>query len=250
MGGRERDAEVRSGQDHRRGAGFGRKPVHRLQLHHLVAQRADDPPAAGCGARGHRRRADDDHPLGDRELRRAQKPEPRRQAVEHPGLGGREQRQRDDPHRLLRVVGTVAQPHHRGAHQLQPAERRVDEARRGLAQHHREHGHHRRRHEEPDHRRTEHRQHHLRPQPDARAVRRNLRPVQHPPVAARGRDRRPAQPADQRMARAGRQPQPPRQQVPHDRRQQRGEHRRQRDDVGVHQPGPDRGRHAHPDQRA
>ena len=51
--------------DDRRGGGLGGEPVDRLELHHPVAHRVHDPPAADGGAEGDRGRRDDDDPQRD-----------------------------------------------------------------------------------------------------------------------------------------------------------------------------------------
>ena len=50
MGGRDREAEVRGAEQHRRGGGLGGEALHGRELHQPHAERADDALAAGIGA--------------------------------------------------------------------------------------------------------------------------------------------------------------------------------------------------------
>ena len=65
----------------------------------------------------------------------SQEAQPPRQVVERAAGRGGEQGQGDDAHRLLRVVGAVAEAHQRGADQLQAAEDHVHAVRPPVAQH-------------------------------------------------------------------------------------------------------------------
>src|SRR5205807_1276703 len=100
VGGGQRVAETGRQQDDRSGGGLSRHALRRLDLHQALAQGADHPPAADVGAEADRYRAGDDDPE-----RRGR-------------VGGqravRDQGQRDDAHRLLRVVRAVRQGHHGG----------------------------------------------------------------------------------------------------------------------------------------
>ena len=62
VGGREREAEVGRGEDHRRARALGREALRRVHLDDPGAGGADDPPAAAVGAERDRGRRGDDHP--------------------------------------------------------------------------------------------------------------------------------------------------------------------------------------------
>ena len=94
LGRRERIAEVRRGEDHRRAGALGGEALGGVHLDDPRAHRPDDPPAAGVGAERDRRGRRDHDP------------------GRHAGVLGAEvavgdQRQGDHAHRLLGVVGAV-----------------------------------------------------------------------------------------------------------------------------------------------
>ena len=82
---------MRRPPEDRRARRLGGEPLRRVDLRDALTERLDDAPAARVGARRHRERRRSDHP-GRRSVEiRAQ-------------VAGRDQRERDDPHRLLGVV--------------------------------------------------------------------------------------------------------------------------------------------------
>ena len=115
--GRDGEAEVRRRPEDRRARGLGREALRRVDLRDPRAEGADDPPAAGVGSRRHRQRRGRDHP-GRR---------PREVGVEVPG---RDERERDDAHRLLRVVRAVGEGDEAAGDELAAAEVAVDLGRR------------------------------------------------------------------------------------------------------------------------
>src|SRR3954447_4991334 len=107
LGGRHRHPEM-GGPEQDRGAGGPRRdPVDRLKLGDPLAHRPHDPPPADGRARRQRRGGHDDHP---------------RRHLDLGNDAGGEQRQRDDAHRLLRVVGSVGERHECGREDLEPPE--------------------------------------------------------------------------------------------------------------------------------
>ena len=229
MGGGQRVAEAGRQQDDRGGGGLGRHALRRLDLHQALAQGADHPPAADVGAEADRYRAGDDDPE-----RRGR-------------VGGqravRDQGQRDDAHRLLRVVRAVRQGHHGGRADLPDPEAVVaapgGEAAADPV-------------EQPgagrgDQHRDDRRQHGREDNLGDQAV-----PLDR--LAARGGQHRADHPADQRLRRARRDPEEPGEQVPNDRADQAvargqgdgrhddGGHHGQRHQLGVYQAAGDRGR--------
>src|SRR4051812_18945338 len=84
-----------------------RETVNGLELGDPLTHRAHDPPAPDGSAGGQRRRRDDDHPRRDLDL--------------GDDAGG-EQREGDDAHGLLGVVGSVGECHERGREDLEPPE--------------------------------------------------------------------------------------------------------------------------------
>ena len=97
VGGGEREADVRGREDHRRAGALGREALGRVHLDDAAAHRPDDPPAARrrCRARS-RSRPTTTTQFGVVGVARG------RCAVG-------DQRERDDAHRLLRVVGAVGE---------------------------------------------------------------------------------------------------------------------------------------------
>ena len=129
--------------------------MHGLQFHHFVTEGADDPPAAGRRARGHRQRAGDDDPrrhtlafhidrrghVAELEPRREPRDEmiadaeirgigarlgdeptgPAGDVGEEALRGRRHEREGDDAHALRGVIHPVAETHVGGAGELEPA---------------------------------------------------------------------------------------------------------------------------------
>src|ERR1035441_8162595 len=62
VGGGDGHPEMRGSEQHARTGGFRREAVNGMELHHFVAERLDDSPAAGGGAGAHGQRAEN----GDR----------------------------------------------------------------------------------------------------------------------------------------------------------------------------------------
>ena len=106
--------EVRGDEDHRRRCWSRRRSPAGLDVADALAEGLDDPPAAHVGAQRDRQAGGEDHPE-----RRAR-------------VGGQrtrgDQGERDDAHRLLRVVGAVGQRDHRGGHDLAEFEALLDGA--------------------------------------------------------------------------------------------------------------------------
>ena len=111
VGGRQRHARGAGAQDDRGRRCLGGEALRRLDLDQTLAERADDAPAADVGAEADGERAAED--------------DPERQAVLLHVAGqvaGGDERERDDAHRLLGVVGAVRQRDQRGGRDLAPAE--------------------------------------------------------------------------------------------------------------------------------
>ena len=112
MRGRKWNAvKTRTLNDERSGC-LRRETMHRLQFHHAVTERANNPPATRSSSRRHRRGAYDLYPHRDvPENRRVQKLQPRGQMLEAACLGRGKERKRNDAHCFLRVVGAVTVRH-------------------------------------------------------------------------------------------------------------------------------------------
>ena len=141
VGGGKRDTVIAGYLNDDRGGRLGGESVDRLQLHHFVAERANDAPAARGCARGHRRRAQEDDPRRHLELRRDQELKSRRKMREGAAARAGEKGERDDAHGFLRVVRPVAVRHPGRAHELELAKNSVDEVRSKTMQHHNQHEH-------------------------------------------------------------------------------------------------------------
>ena len=133
-------------------------------------------------------------------------------------ISARHQRARDDAHRLLRVVGAVHQAVGRGGDQLQPAEPAIDARGRRVAEDPVDRRHHDQPDDEADERRDDDEDQRLGPAGDDDGA------------EARLGDGRAGVAAEQRVRRARRQPEVPRDQVPRDRADQAGEDHRVRHD--------------------
>ena len=117
VGRRDGVAEM-GGRPEDRGAGrLGREALRRVDLRDPRPEGADDPPAAGIRPGRHRERGGDDHP-GRR---------PREVGVE---VTRGDERERDDAHRLLRVVRAVREGDEATGDELAAAEDAVDLRRR------------------------------------------------------------------------------------------------------------------------
>jgi len=225
VGGGKRDAVIARDLDDNGGARLSGESVDRLKLDHFVTKRANDSPAPRCRAGSHGGGAKNDDPFRDNEIRGIQEMKDRWQVFENAALRPGEKREGDDAHGLLRVVRPVAVRHPRGADQLQFAENGMDEMRRERAQNKKQQAHQNRTEQEPDHRRREHRHDDFRGEAAA--------PFQDRPIAVRGGERRAAQAADERVAGTGRQPEPPRDEIPDDRAEKRAQHGLHVDDLRV-----------------
>ena len=104
----------RGADEHERPGGLRAEAADRAQPGDPHAHRLDDPPAAGQRPQPDRRVRGQDDPQGDGELRSE--------------VAGGEEEARDDPHRLLGVVGAVPQAVEGGRHELEPPEEPVDPA--------------------------------------------------------------------------------------------------------------------------
>ena len=211
----------------RRAGGLRGEALRRVDLRDALAEGPDDPPAAGVGARAHRERRRRDHP-GRR---------PSKSGLE---VARGDERERDDPHRLLRVVRPVRERDERrprrAAARRKPRFTFVGDRRAMI-------------------------QVITRISTNAIATPRNgatsdgistlsLIPPHCTTSAPAGRHRRADHPADQRVARARRQPEEPGDQVPRDRADEAGEHDVERDRVRVDDPLRDRRRDLDRDERA
>ena len=121
--------------DHGGRGRLGGEAVDRLQLDHVVAERLDDPPAAGGRAGGHGQRADHLDPDGDRRTRGVC------EEAEPAGQVG-ERRRPGSPVNSARAMMPMVfcaslvpwlKPMNAGADELQLAEDRVDAARPPVA---------------------------------------------------------------------------------------------------------------------
>ena len=111
VGGRQGHARGAGAQDDRGRRRLGGQALRRLDLDETLAESADDTPATDVGAEADRERAAED--------------DPERQAVLLHVAGqvaGGDEGERDDTHRLLRVVGAVRQRDERRGGDLAPAE--------------------------------------------------------------------------------------------------------------------------------
>ena len=111
MGGGERHTVGARHLNDDRGGRFGGKSMHGLKLDHPMPKSSDNAPATSCGSRRHRRRADNDDPGWDLEFWRMEKVEFRREVRESAAGRASKERQRDDAHGFLSVVGSVAVSH-------------------------------------------------------------------------------------------------------------------------------------------
>jgi hypothetical protein len=232
VGGGERDAEVGRAFDDGGGGGLGGEAVDGLQFHHLVAHRFDDAPAAAGGAGGHHEGAGDHDPAVDFKFGGLQEAEPVGQVFEGAGLGAGEEREGDDAHGFLGVVGAMGKSHPGRAHNLQLAEVFVDEVRRGAAQQGVEQIHEDGGADEADDRRGEHGHDNLGPEAGGLAFD-HLGPVHDGPVSIGGGQGRAAESADERVAGGGGQAEPPGEEVPGDRADERGQNRGHGDGGGI-----------------
>ena len=140
-------------------------------------------------------------------------------------VAGGDERERDDPHRLLRVVRPVRERDEPARHELEASEDAVDLRRRALRDDPRDAEDQRERERDAEKRRDDRRDEHL---------------VQDPlpldDVLPARRHRRPDHPADQGVARARRQADEPRDEVPRDRPDEAGHHDVERDHLRIDDP--------------
>ena len=118
MGRTDRDTRIGSAEQGDRTGSLGAEPPDRLQLGDAHAHGAHDAPASGEGAERDRRMTKQNHPVGNVKGR-AQ-------------VTGIEEQDRNDPHRLLRVVGAVTQAVKSRGDELQAAKVVIDPAGRRL----------------------------------------------------------------------------------------------------------------------
>ena len=128
MGGGDGHSEMGGGEQHGCAGSFRSEAVDGMDLHHFMAERFDDAPAAGGGAGAHGQRAQDDDPgrdvnrLAGERRGRFQEGKPFRQRIKFAGRRAADERQRNDAHGFLRVIGAVGETHVARAEQLQFAE--------------------------------------------------------------------------------------------------------------------------------
>ena len=213
------------GEEDRRRGRLRRETLRRVKLRDPLAERLDDAPPACVGAGRHRQSSAHDHPE-------------RRPAEVGVELAGRDERERDDPHRLLRVVRSVREGDEATGHELEPPEDAVDETGRAPPDDPDEHEHDRGRTEHPEQRGQERGDQDLLDQP-----------VPLDNVEPGSCDRGSGDASDQRVTRARRQAEIPGEQVPGDRADEPGQKHLQGDPLGTDDSLRDRGRHLERDER-
>ena len=192
-----------------------------MKLGDLRAHRVDDAPAASECAES------------NGAVRRQHDPE---RDVERFDVAGREQHTGDNPHRLLRVVGAVIETEECGRQQLQPAEPAVDAGRRRPAEDPLNRRHQQQARRQTDERREKDEDDRL--GPAARDERRE--------TGLRDSGARIA--TNQRMRRARRQAEVPRDQVPDDGARRPAEDDREGHDLDIDHPGPHGPGHGGPER--
>ena len=183
MSGGKGDAQGRGNVDDHGGSCLGSEAVHGLEFNHFVTHGANDAPAAGGRTRCHDDGAGDDHPLIDDEFRSAQKSQPVRQILKGARFCAGEEREGDDAHRFLRIIGTMAVRHEASAYQLQLAKYSIHDARPEAVHQHGEQKHQHRPAEESNERGGEHGQNHFGPKAGGGSLGISRRPVHYVPVA-------------------------------------------------------------------
>src|SRR3954452_11637367 len=221
---RERVAEAGCDVDGRAARNLRREPARRLHVDHALAHGAHDPPATDVGARADREACCHDHPARDVEVR------------DVPAL---EERERDDSHRLLRVVRAVGEGDPCPGRQLAESEGAVGCSGR-----------------DPDEQPEDREQQGERTREgDSRGHDRRNRHAVHEAVPLDAvepglGERGPDEPADQGVGRARRQTEAPRDQVPDDCPDEGGKDGLLVREAGVDDPLPDRLRHRRRHKRA
>ena len=242
--------EVRGRQDDRGGTGFGGEAVDRLQLHHLVAEGPDDAPAADGGASSHRQGANhfdphrDFHFLAGEGLRAcAEMTASRAGGRRCPALVAASRVRAMMPMVFCASLVPCMKPIPAALSIWASAEKPIHPERAAPVA------------EQQIEQRHEHEPQTI-PQPatvnigtitfatatlcpETNAAGFRLDQMITSQLLPRSRQRGAAQPADQGMAGAGGQAQPPGEQVPDDRTKQRADHDAPRHDKAGHQPGPE-----------
>src|SRR5438046_10067882 len=97
----KRDPAGAGNLDNKCGGGFGGEAMHRLQLHHVMPESANDTPPTRSRASCHSKRAQNYDPFRDDKLRRAKKTEHGRESVEGMTRRRGKKCERDNTHRFL-----------------------------------------------------------------------------------------------------------------------------------------------------
>ena len=216
--------------------------MHRLQLYHAVAKRPNDPPTPGGSSHAHRRGANNLYPNRHHEYRSLEEIKPRGKLIEIARFCAGKKRERDYAHRFLRVVCAVTVGHPGGAEDLEFSKKRINKMRGESMQRHKEQKHQEAAKNESGHWRNDHGNHNFRPHADV--------PFYDRPIATGGGQGRAAKSADQRMARARRQAEPPGRDIPDERGDERTKDSRHCNHVCVHQSFADCRRNRAAEQRA
>ncbi len=221
---RDRQMQQRRRENHDGGVEIRRESVHGMHFENLAADRADDLPAADARAKCHGGRAEELHDI--RHLERLDE-------------AARDERERDDAHRLLRIVRAVGECHERRRYDLQAVGREIDRRRLVRMAESEDELHH----EEADQHRRDRRQHE------------RQHDLHDAPAVERRRARRDEHGADdatnQRVRRARRHAEPPRQEVPDDRADKAGDDDHLIHEIGAHDDiAANRLRHARRNHRA
>jgi len=137
-------------------------------------------------------------------------------------------------------IAPVAKSHESCAHQLSFAKNYIHDPRRDFAQENHQEPHQECTADKTEQRRRKHRQDDLGPEADTRTLGVLRGPDQDAPVALRRREGRPAESADEGVAGTRRQTQPPRENIPDDRAQQRTKYRQHVDGARLDEPPADR----------
>ena len=192
--------------------------MNRFQGHHSLSEGANDSPSTGPRAGCHHRRTSKLYPQMNFERWSVKKVQPARKVIQFSGFCGRESRQGNDTHRLLRIGKSMAPSHVGRARQLQFSEDRAHGVRPPFVDDHHQDIHDHKSSDQPDDRRTDHGDNHLVEHSVvdgfAGGIRLDDGPFDDAPVASRRSQSGTAQSSDQGMARAAGQTPPPSNQIP------------------------------------
>ncbi len=141
MRGTDGQSNMSRRKKHSRRPGFSGKSMHGLQLYDAHTERPDNFPASDRRSQSHGEGTQRDHPTGN--FRRGNLPR-------------RYERQRDNPHGLLRIVCAVTKGHKAGGDQLEPTEQPGGDASGHFEERPRDKHHQRESHEETEQWREHH----------------------------------------------------------------------------------------------